>query len=267
MERMTDYEPDSRPSFKEIEYVLGANICRFEVLPVNVQTGEKYPAIVRNFTGSNVFKFKPETEYVYCLSTLSPLSTATMLIPFRLVKKQYVLELSYAAQGRWNNVTVKTAADDLQVGEPSEEELEKLAQVPKMTAALKFCDVVYGIEGDTLFCETDGYTYEMGLYEYKWRDENRTIGIVREGEVAVPERLEARVLSILREVEKTITDLFCVVVYAKQGEVSPAVIKAINDSFPEAIRIYQLGENDLKKGAILSSGTDYTYSTYSEEDE
>jgi hypothetical protein len=167
-----------------------------------------------------------------------------MLIPFRLIRKQYFVEVDYSASGRWNNAVKK---EDAPVSIQAASE-EQASNISKTTAALYFCDAVYGIKGDALFCETDGYTYEMGLYEYKRNDNEKTISILKEGEVVVPERLEARIFSILREAEKTIPDLYCVGVY---GNLNPTTIKVINDIFPEAIRIFQLNSDDLLKGAAL----------------
>jgi hypothetical protein len=256
LERMTAYEPDYRTSLREVESVLSSSICKVGIVLENIHTKEQYPEITRSFTGTPVYKFTPEKEYVFNLATVAPVSAKMLELPYRLVKKQYVIEVVYSAQGRWGNAVRKDGGNTGEAVEEfstaiSYEASEDSAKIPKSTAALHFCDKVYGIEGDALFCETDGYTYEMGLYEYERNDENKSIGIVREGEVAVPERIEARALSILREVSKTITDLFCVVVYARQGELNPEVVKAINDIFPEAVRIYRLETRDLIKGAKI----------------
>jgi hypothetical protein len=257
MERMTAYDPMSRPTLKEIENVLGSNACRFGILLENTLTGEHHAEITRSFTGSPSYTFTPEKEYLVNLATIAPISTEPMLIPFRLVKKQYVLPVAYAAEGRWNNVVEKEGVDSLEMIESGG---EYSSEVGKASAALYFCDAVYGIEGDALFCESDGYTYEMGFYEYSRGDESKRISIVRDGEVAVPERLEARILSILREADKTICDLYCVGVYGKDctgGKLDSAVITALNNIFPEAVRIYKLDNGDLLKGAALFNKNTY----------
>jgi hypothetical protein len=190
------------------------------------------------------------------LTTLAPLSDETLLVPFRLVKKRYVLEVSYSGEGRWDYAKRKEGVESLLPTVPISPALEaEAAKIPKSTAALHFCDAVYGVEGDALFCETDGYTYEMGFYEH-CRERSRSgvtkaISIVKEGSIAVPERLEARILSILREGSKAVYDLFCVAVY---GNLTPDAIKTINDAFPEAVRIYRLNDEDLLKGAALYLG-------------
>ncbi|MCL2036412.1 MAG: hypothetical protein FWG83_03385 [Oscillospiraceae bacterium] len=244
MERMTAYNPESRPLLKEVLTVLGTNICKFGIVPVNVLTGERYAPINRSFAGNEVYKFTPEKEYVFNAATITPLSCQPMLIPFRLVQKQYILDVAYGAEGRWVHSEKSGNSENSSDKPPEESE----AAVDKATAALYFCDNVYGLKGDSLFCETDGYTYEMGFYEYLRKDENKRISIVREGSIAVPERLEARILSILRERSKTINDLFCVAVY---GNLNSQVIKAVNDMLPEAIHIYRLDDEALLKGARL----------------
>jgi hypothetical protein len=244
MERMTSYEAAFRPSLKEVIHILSSGLCKFGILPENVQTGERYKEIVRSFAGNDNYKFTPEKEYVFNCVTVAPLSCEPMLIPFRLVKKQYVLEVAYGGEGRWHCVQAKKNAPSI---EPAKR--ENAVGVPKLAAALHFCDAVYGIDGDTVFCDTDGYSYEIGLYEYSREDkENKRIKLVRDGNIAVPERLEARVLSLLREVGKSIHDLRIVVVY---GNMTAAVVKAINDMFPEAIRIYRIDDDDILKGAAL----------------
>jgi hypothetical protein len=244
MQRMTSYEPDSRPYLKDVLCILQSNICKFGIIPVNVQTGERFPVVVRSFTSSDSFKFVPESEYSAGTVTLKPISAEPLLIPFRLVNKQYVLEVRYGCEGRWGNQSVKTDPASIKLAAR-----EEAGEVLRPAAALHFCDTVYGIKGNALFIETDGYTYEMGLYEHDFLiPHNKKICIVRDGNIAVPERIEARVLSILKEQEKNIHDLYCVAVY---GDISPIVAKVINDIFPEAIRLYHLNDEDILKGAAI----------------
>jgi hypothetical protein len=244
MQRMTSYEPDSRPYLKDVLCILQSNVCKFAIIPENIQTGERYTQISRSFTSSESYKFVPEDEYVFNSATITPLSNEPLTIPFRLVFKQYILEVAYGCDGRWHNTQKKAEVRDIALISP-----QMAMSVPKSTAALHYCDTVYGIKSDALFCETDGYTYEMGFYEFNPENSaNKEIDIVREGSIAVPERLEARILSILREREKTIYDLFCVAVY---GNISAEVIKAVNDMVPEAIRIYQLSDEEILKGAAI----------------
>jgi hypothetical protein len=244
MQRMTSYEPDSRPYLKDVLCILQSNICKFGIIPQNVQTGERYGVITRSFTSSDSFKFVPESEFTAGIVTLAPVSCEPMLVPFRLVDKQYVLDVKYGSGGRWLNAEYKVDPGSIKMASH-----EEAAAVPKWSAALAFCNTVYLIKGDSLFIETDGFTYEMGFYEHDFLiPHNKKINIVRDGSIAVPERLEARVLSVLKEKDKTIFDLFCVAVY---GSLNASVVKAINDMFPEAIRIYQLSEDDLLKGAAI----------------
>ncbi|MCL1866122.1 MAG: hypothetical protein FWF82_01795 [Oscillospiraceae bacterium] len=259
MQRMTCYEPESRPYLKEVLSALSAGICKFSVVPVNVRTGERYPLISRSFSGSAMYKFVPEKEYTFAGVTISPESEAAVLVPFRLIQKQYILGVVYGGKERWqcpDNTRKKGEAASL-LPEPAL--TEDTEGIPKSAAALLFCDTVYGIKGDSIFCETDGYTYEIGYYEHKSPNHEQSvrkeIAMIREGSIAVPERLEARILSILRENEKTINDLFCVAVYSDYGgSLSPDVVKAMNDMLPEAIRIYQLEDDDLLRGTALYLG-------------
>lgn len=249
IERMTSYNPESRPSLKEILSVIYSNYtCRFGIIRENVLTKERYIEIVRCFSERKQYIFVPEKEYTVDMVTIAPISTEPMTIPFRLVKKQYILPVSYNVNGRWSRAEKKENAaqiEELPIAAKNETE-----RVHKATAALYFCDAVYGIEGDALFCESDGYSYKMGFYEHKgFNYQNaKEISIVKEGEIAVPERIEARILSILREKGKAVYDLFCVAVYGRQN---PVVIKTINDLFPDAIRIYRLSDEDILKGASL----------------
>jgi hypothetical protein len=246
MERMTSYDPGLRPNLKEVSSILSSDICRFGIIFENIQTGERYTQITRSFTGSAAYKFVPEKEYIINSVTIAPLSCEPLMIPFRLVEKQYVIQVVYGGDERW--LDSHDWANSLS-GLPADLPLcdESLEQVHKATAALFFCDAVYGIKGNALFCETNGYSYEMGLYEHKG-DSHKQISVLRDGSIAVPERIEARALSILREVSKTIHDLYCVAVY---GNLTADVIKAINDIFPQAIRIYKLDDEDLRKGAAI----------------
>jgi hypothetical protein len=247
MERMTSYNPASRPSLKEILTFLHSKMCKFGIIRENVLSKERYAEIVRCFSERDVYKYTPEKEYVVDLVTIAPLSCEPLIIPFRLIKKQYVVEVAYGGEGRWHCAEKKADSPDVEsLRCATEEEAES---VHRATAALIFCDTVYGVEGHALFCETDGYSYEMGLYEHTYGNVSKKISIIKEGEVAVPERLEARILSILREgSSKAVYDLFCVAVY---GKTNPAVIKTINDLFPEAVRIYHLTDDDILKGAEL----------------
>jgi hypothetical protein len=246
MQRMTAYEAELRPLLKEVLSVLHSNICRFSIISENMQTGERYTKITRSFTGSESYKFVPDKEYIYNSVTITPVSCEPLSVPFRLVHKQYILEVIYGGEGRWLNTERKVDTGSIQAVSR-----EQARTVPKSTAALHFCDEVYLIKGDSLFIETDGYTYEMGLYEYRRDDECKQITLIRDGSIAVPERLEARILSILREREKAINDLYCVAVYSGQGELSAEVIKSLNDMLPEAIRIYQLSDDDILKGSAI----------------
>jgi hypothetical protein len=249
MEQMTHYEPSARPSLKRVLEVLGSGICSFGILLENTLTGEHHAEITRSFASSPTYKFTPESEYLIDLVTVSPVCPAPLLIPFRLVKKRYILKVAYSAPERWNNLTVRETLDP-QYGWEFREEADT---VPKTAAALCFCERVYGINGNSLFCETDGLTYEMGYYErhigVAVPYHPKQAGLVREGSIAVPERLEARILSILRESGRAVYDVDCVGVY---GERLPAgAIKTINDMFPETVRIYKLSGDDLLKGAAI----------------
>ncbi|MCL1831817.1 MAG: hypothetical protein FWG45_02765 [Oscillospiraceae bacterium] len=280
MERMTSYDPTPRPTLRQVTESLNDNICKFGIILENELSQECHKEITRSFASCESYKFIPENEYVINWVTVAPLSVEPILIPFRLIKKQYKLKVAYSSEGRWSNAVKKSTQevsaksevafvradiDDSLVAKESDEpnlsnfkyspETLKAARtaqsaltIPRTTAALCYCDAVYGVDGDALFCESDGYTYEMGFYEYKRRDNNKTISIVREGSIAVPERLEARILSILREAEKAVYDMFCVGVY---GNLSPDVIKTLNDTFPEAVRIYRLSDDDLLEGEAL----------------
>ncbi|MCL1904222.1 MAG: hypothetical protein FWF94_07385 [Oscillospiraceae bacterium] len=247
MERMTFYKPESRPTVNEVmSYIYGNYVCRFGIVRENVLSKEHYTEIVRCFSERDVYSYTPEKEYTVDLVTIAPLSREPMLIPFRLVKKQYILPVAYGSDGRWHCAEKK--ADAVQFENLPIVERDAAERVHRATAALHFCDAVYGVEGHALFCETDGYSYEMGLYEHFYGNKNKQISIFKEGEVVVPERLEARILSILREGSKAVYDLFCVAVYGKEN---PAAIKTINNLFPEAVRIYHLNDDDILKGASL----------------
>ncbi|MCL1881430.1 MAG: protein kinase [Oscillospiraceae bacterium] len=256
MERMTSYESAPRPTMKHILDELNSNICKFGILLVNDLSGECHQEIKRSFASSESYVFIPDEEYVVNCVTLAPISREKFVIPFRLVKKQYTLKVAYASVGRWNNAVKKERTPLLEsleiLGEHGKLENSKSgAKVPKSIAALHYCDAVYGVDGDALFCETDGYTYDMGFYEHtvdNIMSSNKKISISKEGSVAIPERLEARILSLLREVNKAVYDMFCVGVY---GELTPEVVKTFNDTFPEAVRIYCLTDEDLLKGAAL----------------
>ncbi|MCL2070720.1 MAG: hypothetical protein FWH07_00605 [Oscillospiraceae bacterium] len=250
MERMSSYNPESRPTLKEILAVLQSNMCRFGIVRENVLSKERYTEIIRCFSERDSYRYTPEKEYTVDLVTIAPLSCEPLLIPFRLVKKQYILPVAYGSEGRWHCAEKKSDAPDFEdfASPANHESASDLAGVHKATAALYFCDAVYGIEGHTLFCETDGYAYQMGLYVHSYGNESKVISIFKGGEVVVPERLEARILSILRAGSKAVYDLFCFVLYGKSN---PAVIKTINDLFPEAVRIYHLDDNDILKGASL----------------
>ncbi|MCL1789077.1 MAG: hypothetical protein FWG33_01835 [Oscillospiraceae bacterium] len=247
MERMTSYNPESRPFLKEVlSYIYSNNMCKFGIIRENILSKEHYIEIVRCFSERDIYSYIPEKEYIVDLVTIVPLTCEPMLIPFRLVKKQYILPVDYGSGGRWH--CVKKKADAVQIEDLPVIEKEAAEGVHKAIAALHFCDAVYGVEGHALFCETDGYSYEMGFYEHFYGNKKKEISIFKEGEVAVPQRLEARILSILREGSKAVYDLFCVAVYGKQN---PATIKTINDLFPEAVRIYHLDDDDILKGASL----------------
>ena len=250
IERMTRYKPEARPSLREILSILQTeNTCKFGIVRENVLTKERYIEIVRYFSEMDVYKYIPEKEYVVDLVTIVPLSLEPLLIPFRLIKKQYILPVAYGGTGRWQQVERKASAPDFETqSRLTSNDIEQAQEVDRAVAALYFCDAVYGVEGHALFCETDGYSYEMGLYEHLNDGEDKKITITKEGEIAVPERIEARILSILREGSKAVYDLFCVAVYGKQN---PAAIKTINDLFPEAVRIYNLSDEDLLRGALL----------------
>ena len=283
IERMTAYDPNLRPDLNEIVRTLTSGVCRFGVIRENILTGERYKEIVRCFSENNEqhgYKFYADDEYLIDGAVIKPLFPEPLVVPFRLIKKDYIMSVAYGNDERWH--CIKKA--ELKPGSPDIEGLrlateEETFDCPKAVAALKFCDTVYGIGGHCLFCDVEpihrleekstdsdentaakppklqGYFYEMGLYRYTRSDKDNTdkqICIYKSGEIVAPERLEARIRSILKEGEMAVYDLYCVAVY---GNLCPNIIKTINDTFPEAIRIYRLSEEDILKGIALYCDT------------
>ncbi|MDR0197254.1 MAG: hypothetical protein LBI36_03440, partial [Oscillospiraceae bacterium] len=166
-------------------------------------------------------------------------------------RKQYALEVVYAKEGRWSYAVKKPDAPA--VAPASEEDV---AIVPKSAAALYYCDAFYEGGGDALLCGTDGYSFELGYSG----ESGKTVKITREGTLAAPERIGARILSVLKQAGKTPGEISRVAVYgcgvfpargANAAKVMPSVIKAINDIFPEEVNIYDLSANDILTGAAL----------------
>jgi len=237
MERMTSPSPESRPSLKDVLSALNSGVCRFSVCPKNVRTGEIYGEITRSFTGSADYKFKPESVYIFNSVTLAPISTAPLLIPFRLVKKQYALEVSYAKEGRWSFATKKPDAPTVPPASPKD-----ASKVPNLRAALCYCDVMYDEMETVLLCGTDGVSFELGFAE------NGVLTVSKNGELSSPERIEARILSLMKQAGRPMSDIVKIAVY---GELPPAIIRTINDIFPEEVGIYELTNDDILKGAAL----------------
>ncbi|MDR0221973.1 MAG: hypothetical protein LBI38_00325 [Oscillospiraceae bacterium] len=251
MEKMTSVDADERPSLKDILAVLSGYVCRFSVLPQNIQTGEVFGEITRSFTGSQSYKFMPESRYVIDGVTLAPVSQTPLLIPFRLVRKQYALEVVYAKEGRWSYAVKKPDAPEVP---PASEEAFSI--VPKATAALYYCDAFYGARDSTLLCGTDGYSFELGYSE----GGGKNVKISREGTLVAPERIGTRILSMLKQTGKAPGEISRVAVYgygvfpakgANAAKVMPAVTKTINDIFPEDVNICSLSGEDILRGAAL----------------
>ncbi|MCL2754747.1 MAG: hypothetical protein FWD35_03385 [Oscillospiraceae bacterium] len=204
-ERMTAYDPAARPAIKIVVETLNAGICKFSIVLENELSGQIHTEITRSFSASESFKFIPESGYNVGGVSLRSAAVEPLRIPFRLVKKEYVLKVRYGANGRWGR------------------------------------DVPEEFEGDTLFCKTDGYSYEMSFYDY----ERGEITLTRQGQIAVPERLEARINSLLREAGRTPANLFCVGVSGlNRSETCSEAITAINDAFPESVKIYYLSNQN-----------------------
>jgi len=154
-----------------------------------------------------------------------------------LIKKQYALEVAYAKEGRWSFASKKPDAPSV----PPASGLDA-AKVPKLRAALCFCDVMYEEMDTALLCGTDGVSFELGFAE------RGVLTVSKTGVLSAPERIEARILSLMKQAGRPMSDITKIAVY---GELSPAVIRTINDIFPEEVGIYELNGDDILKGAAL----------------
>jgi hypothetical protein len=259
MERMTFYDPELRPTVKQVMAELNSKMCKFGIILQNELSGEWHKEIVRSFALSESYIFTPDKEYVVHGVTLAPISREPLKIPFRLLKKQYAVSVAYACEGRWSNAVKKRVvfwenADEHELRARGSSGLS----IPKSTAALYYCDEVYGIDGDALFCESDGFTYEIGYYKHMQDNDSggKQINLLRAGNIGAPEILLARFQSIFRDIRRTAQEMYCVAAY---GNLCPGTIKTLNDAFPEGVRIYRLSDDDLLKGEelYLTAKADY----------
>ncbi|MCL2634783.1 MAG: hypothetical protein FWD34_09760 [Oscillospiraceae bacterium] len=250
MERMTAGEPEKRPFIKDVLSVLSNNVCRFSVFLKNERTGEIFSEVSRSFTGSMSYKFTPEPEYFINKVTLKPSTPKPLLIPFRLVRKNYELDMVYGKEGRWSFATRKPDAPSVP---PANQEM--LDEVNRATAALYYINAVYTGTGNALLCETDGFSFELS---YAASAIENYIEFNMTGRLSAPERIDARILSLLKQANGSLSDIKRVAIY---GNLPPQMIKAINDLFPEDVYIYELSQEEILKGAVIFKAETVDFNT------